>query len=810
MKENVSWTRGRVTVIAALMFAFFSTMEALGGDDTRVAISFSELKLWYRESAKVWEEALPLGNGRLGAMVFGKTADERIQLNEQTLWSGGPYDPAREGGAAALPEIRNLIFTGKYSEAHDLFGRMMMGMPVEQMKYQPLANLMLTFPGHATVTDYRRELDLDEAVVSVTYRLGEVTFKREIFASPVDQVIVVRCTADRLGQISFTANLWGVRNQDHSNYGTDYFQMEGEPPNGLSIHGKSADYLGVEGKMRYVARLRAIPEGGKMTLEGARLTIAGADAVTLLVAAATNFVNYKDVSADPQKRVEAVLSAAMKKPYANMRRNHVAEHRRLFRRVSVDLGTNEAAGQPTDERLKKVGSQDDPQLAALFYQFGRYLLISSSRPGTQPANLQGIWNQDSNPWWDSKYTININLPMNYWPAEESNLAECVEPLIHMVKQIVEPGTRIARLHYGMRGWVLHQNTDLWLAAAPMDGPSWGAWTMGGAWLCKHLWEHYLFNNDRDYLKSVYPTLKGSAEFFLDFLVEHPEKKWLVTAPSMSPENFPKRDGNGRFFDEVTGSILNGTMICAGATMDMQILADLFDAVAAASEVLNLDQEFRDRVLQARKHLAPMQVGRGGNLQEWLEDWGDLEEAHRHLSHLYGLYPGHQISLEKTPALIEAVRTTLRQRGDEGMSFSMAWKVCLWAHLLDGERAHRLLVNLLSKGTWPSMFSKDGRALQVDGNLGGSAGINEMLLQSPQGEIRLLPALPVAWPTGSVHGLRARGGFEVDIEWKNGTLVGSRIRSLSGNQCRIRYKALVSEFPTSRNEVLELNGELKRR
>ncbi|HTR98869.1 MAG TPA: glycoside hydrolase family 95 protein, partial [Bacteroidota bacterium] len=571
----MQWTLRPVLALLYSVCAFLSfavsppSAGAMPGD--RNPAEWSSLKLWYAQPATAWQEALPVGNGRLGAMVFGKTAEERIQLNEATLWTGGPYDPAREGGAAALPEIRRLIFEGAYSEAHKLFGRTMMGMPVEQMKYQPLADLMLTFPGHDSVTGYRRELDLDQAVVTVSYRVGDVTFTREIFSSPVDQVIVIRCTADRPGQIALSAALRGVRNQDHSNYGTDYFRMDGEPPDGLSLRGKSADYLGIEGKVRYTARLKAFPEGGTMAVRGARLDIAGADAVTLLFAAATNFVNYRDVSADPDARVQTVLSAAGKKAYGALRADHCAEHRRLFRRVAIDLGTTDAAGRPTDERMRDATRQEDPQLCALFYQFGRYLLISSSRPGTQPANLQGIWNQDSNPWWDSKYTVNINLPMNYWPAEESNLAECVEPLIRMVNQIVDPGTRVARLHYGMRGWVLHQNTDQWLAAAPMDGPSWGAWTVGGAWLCKHLWDHYLFSGDTAYLRSVYPTMKGSAEFFLDFLVEHPRTKWLVTCPSMSPENFPAREGNGPFFDEVTGSVLEGTMICAGATMDMQIL-----------------------------------------------------------------------------------------------------------------------------------------------------------------------------------------------------------------------------------------------
>ena len=586
------------------------------GTGTRPSGDEGTLILWYRQPAKEWKEALPVGNGRLAAMVFGKTDQERIQLNEETFWSGGPYDPSQPGGPEALPEIRRLIFAGEYMKAHNLFGRTMMGMPVEQMKYQPLADLMLTFPGHANASEYRRELDLDKAIATVSYMVGDVLYMREVFSSPVDQVIVVRIAADKPRSISFLANLRGVRNIQHSNYGTDYFQMDGDPPDGLVVRGRSSDYLGVQSQLRHVCRLKAVAEGGTVNVNETELTLSNADAVTLIFAAATNFVNYRDVSADPEARVEAYLANVKGKPYDQIKKDHIAEHQRLFRRLSIDLGETEAAKLPTDDRIKNFLSQNDPQLAALYYQFGRYIMISSSRPGNQPANLQGKWNEDSNPWWDSKYTTNINLQMNYWIAESGNLGECVEPLIAMMKEIAEgPGITVARKHYGANGWVLHQNTDLWLACAPMDGPTWGTFSTGGAWLCTQLWDHYAYGGDEQYLKKVYPILKRSVEFFLSTLVQHPTRGWLVTSPSTSPENFPKREGNGRYFDEVTGLYLPGTSICAGSTIDMEILRALFDEYATAAEILGVDEELRQKVLSTRARLAPLQIGKNGHLQE---------------------------------------------------------------------------------------------------------------------------------------------------------------------------------------------------
>ncbi len=779
--------------------------------------------LWYAHPAEKWESALPVGNGRLGAMVFGKTDEERIQFNEDTLWSGGPYSTTVRDGHKALPEIQKLVFEGKWRQAHKLFGRNLMGYPVEQMKYQSMGDLILTFPGKEEVRDYRLQLDLDEAVATVSYVKNGIRFFREVFSSPLDQVIVVRLSADKPGMISFKAQLRGVRNGAHSNYGTEYFRMDGYGSDGLILTGKSADYLGIEGKLRYQARLKAVPEGGSMRVYEEDLIIDNADAVTLFLAAATNFINYKDVGGDPNARVESVLKGIERKSFDAIRAAHVEEHRKAFRRVSIVLGTASNSFLPTDERLKRFDGANDPALAGLFFQFGRYLLISSSRPGTQPANLQGIWNQYQNPPWDSKYTTNINTEMNYWPAEVANLSEFVEPLVRMIKELTDKGSEVAREHYGARGWVHHQNTDLWRVAAPMDGAYWGTFSTGGAWLCTHLWEHYLFTGDKEYLRDVYPVMKGNVEFFLDFLVRDPKRGWLVTNPSTSPENYPARPGEETFFDEICDWVSEGTMICAGSTIDMQILNDLFGYVAEASAVLGTDREFAKKVLDARAELAPMQVGKNGDLQEWLEDWGQKEKSHRHISNLYGLYPGHQVSVRRTPKLADAAKIVIEQRGLAGNGWASAWKMGCWARLYDPGKAMENFAYAVKEYTFDSLFSKCSGALQVDGSFGVSAAVAEMLLQSHEGELDLLPALPSSWPSGEVRGLCARGGFEVDMKWEKGRLVSARIRSKLGGPCRFRREGTVRvsrsgkkvgvkkiapgvfEFQTEKNEEYLLTG-----
>lgn len=739
--------------------------------------------LWFDEPAKIWEEALPVGNGRIGAMVYGKHDVEQIQFNEETYWSGGPYSTVVKGGYKKLPEIQRLLFNDEPIKAHKLFGRALMGYPVEQQKYQSLANLHLFFEKDS-VTNYTRSLDLKTGVVTVTYTSNSVNYKREIFASAIDQTIAVKITADKPQSISFDAQLRGVRNKSHSNYATDYFQMDGLGENQLVVTGKSADYMGVEGKLRYEARIKAIHDGGEISRDDTMLSIKKANSVTLYFAAATNFINYKDVSADQHARVESTLTNLEGKSYNNIKELALKDYKNYFDRVELTLPTTPVSHLPTDERMAEIQSKPDPQLATLCYNFGRYLLISSSRPGTQPANLQGIWNNDMNPSWDSKYTTNINTEMNYWPVETANLSELSEPLTTMIKELTDQGSEVAKEHYGAKGWVLHQNTDIWRVAAPMDGPTWGTFTVGGAWLTTHMWEHYLFTQDEAYLKDIYPTMKGAVEFFMDFLVEYPEKGWLVTNPSNSPENPPKGKGYKYFYDEVTGGYYFTTIV-AGATMDMQILKDLFSYYDSATKVLGVDKEFAKQVSDARKLFPPNQIGKDGMLQEWTKDYEQMEDKHRHFSHLYGLYPGNVISMDKTPEFIGPVKNVLEQRGDGGTGFSRGWKMALWARLKDGDRANDIFKGYIKEQCYISLFAKCYKPLQVDGSFGVTAGITEMLIQSNESYIELLPALPSEWSDGQFKGVVARGGFELDFSWENEKLTSVAILSKAGKPCQIK-------------------------
>ena len=677
-----------IAIVVLIGFVFtHAEVDAYSGDiedkDSDIE-NWSDLKLWYRQQANLWTEALPIGNGRLGAMVFGRIYKERIQLNEETIWSGGPYLPSKPvEGPKAIPEIQRLIFEGKYRQAQQLFYRANLTKPQRHQKYQTLGNLWLTFPGHGDVTeygrelsDYRRELDLDTAIVRVTYRIKDVKFIREVFASPIDQIIVVRLTADKPGHISLTARISGVRNSRRP--GDEYFMDEGIKPDTLVLRGRNASSGGIKGQVEYQARVKAIAEGGQITVHDNSLIVTRADAVTLLIPAATNFVNYKDVSADPETRIKKYLADIRGKTYDQMRRDHVAEHQRLFRRVKLDLAKTEFSKLPTDERIRRFSEASDPHLIALYFQFGRYLLISSSRPGSQPPNLTGIWNESLNPAWGGKYTSNINLQMNYWPTQVCNLNECFEPFVRMVSELSETGRRTARLHYGAKGWIHHFNTDIWRATAPMGwGGYFGTWHTAGAWFCWRLWEHYLFYGDKKYLKDIYSLLKGSSQFFLETLVEHPKYNWLVTSPSSSPENYYKTEVNS------SPRQMGNISICAGSAIDMQILHALFDSCIQASEILGVDKEFSSKLRKTLRRLAPMQIGKHGQIQEWLEDWDDPDDKHRHLSQLWGLYPGSLITPRKTPKLAEAAKQSLILRGEGGPNWAMAWKINLWARLLDG-------------------------------------------------------------------------------------------------------------------------------